>query len=162
MIIHQQSAQPRTLQFCIKPELGMVWDPAFPRLASANKNFCCVSILNKDLWFLISLAKLEVSHSLRYSCFLRAQKGFCPKEPLARHGMCKPAQAPSEKAQSDLGNGSEPFWTWQSSLITRVQLLLGAAVNNHPHQLVGFAWHRSAFILLPALEAPCVALKQRK
>lgn len=103
MIIHQQPAQPRKLQFCTKPELGMVWDPAFPRFDSENKNYCCVSILNKDPCFLMSLAKPELSHSLRHSCFLRAQKGFYPAKPwldmtwTPRTQLCKPTQAPSER-----------------------------------------------------------------
>lgn len=114
MIIHQQPAQPRKLQFCIKPELGMVWDPTFPRLASENRNFCCVSILNKEPWFLMSLAKPELSHSLRHSCFLRAQKGSCPAEPWLdmawahRTQLCKPGQAPSEMHKQSLESALGP------------------------------------------------------
>lgn len=126
MIIHQQPAQPRKLQFCILPELGMVWKPPFPRLASKTTNFHCVSILNMESWFLMSLDKPELSHSLRHSCFLRAQKGSCPAEPWLdttwahRTQLSKPGQAPSEKAETALGKRSETFWTSQSSLISQV------------------------------------------
>lgn len=79
----------------------------------------------------MSLAKPELSHSLRHSCFLRAQKGSCPAEPwpdttrAPRTQQGKPGQAPSEKAQTELGKCSEALWTPQSSLITQVPAAAG-------------------------------------